>query len=120
MLRSSYYPEKYLALSSEWNTKPTATRSASDESRSSNSINEENAPETLGSPSRKSAVDIQGSQQLSEIPQSVPPSTPPRMLFEFNLDSVECSPDRIPQQRSPPMSPTSRNTNNDDDDDVWL
>eukprot|EP00577_Skeletonema_sp_RCC1716_P007818 CAMPEP_0113432326 /NCGR_PEP_ID=MMETSP0013_2-20120614/34112_1 /TAXON_ID=2843 ORGANISM="Skeletonema costatum, Strain 1716" /NCGR_SAMPLE_ID=MMETSP0013_2 /ASSEMBLY_ACC=CAM_ASM_000158 /LENGTH=597 /DNA_ID=CAMNT_0000321485 /DNA_START=129 /DNA_END=1922 /DNA_ORIENTATION=+ /assembly_acc=CAM_ASM_000158 len=121
MLRSSYYPEQYLALSSEWNTKPTATSSASDESRSSNSINEENAPETLGSPSRKSSMDIQSSQQLSEIPQSVPPSTPPRMLFEFNLDSVECSPDRIPQQRSPPMSPTSRNTNNDDDDDdVWL
>mmetsp|Transcript_21044 Transcript_21044/g.32076 ORF Transcript_21044/g.32076 Transcript_21044/m.32076 type:complete len:347 (+) Transcript_21044:2-1042(+) len=121
MLRSSYYPEQYLALSSEWNTKPTATSSASDESRSSNSINEENAPETRGSPSRKSAVDIQSSRQLSEIPQSVPPSTPPRMLFEFNLDSVECSPDRIPQQRSPPMSPTSRNTNNDgDDDDVWL
>mmetsp|Transcript_5344 Transcript_5344/g.11309 ORF Transcript_5344/g.11309 Transcript_5344/m.11309 type:complete len:598 (+) Transcript_5344:216-2009(+) len=121
MLRSSYYPEQYLALSSEWNTKPTATSSASDESRSSNSINEENAPETRGSPSRKSSMDIQSSQQLSEIPQSVPPSTPPRMLFEFNLDSVECSPDRIPQQRSPPMSPTSRNTNNDDDDDdVWL
>mmetsp|Transcript_15508 Transcript_15508/g.23071 ORF Transcript_15508/g.23071 Transcript_15508/m.23071 type:complete len:597 (+) Transcript_15508:245-2035(+) len=120
MLRSSYYPEQYLAMSSEWNTKPTATSSASDESRSSNSINKENAPETLGSPSRKSSVDIQSSQQLSEIPQSVSPSTPPRMLFEFNLDSVECSPDRIPQQRSPPMSPTSRNTNDGDDDDVWL
>mmetsp|Transcript_13924 Transcript_13924/g.20696 ORF Transcript_13924/g.20696 Transcript_13924/m.20696 type:complete len:84 (+) Transcript_13924:2-253(+) len=83
-------------------------------------MNEEHAPETLGSPSRKSSVDIQSSQQLSEIPQSVPPSTPPRMLFEFNLESVECSPDRIPQQRSPPMSPTSRNTNDGDDDDVWL
>ena len=117
MLRSSFHPEQYLAVSSEWITKPANTMSASFESQASNVRNEESTPSSQGSPSRKSSIEIQASQE--EVPQSVPPLTPPRIVVEFNmdLDSVECSPERISQQRSPPMSPAERNKNDDDDDD---
>jgi hypothetical protein len=105
MLRSSYYPEQYLPMSSQWITKPTATKSASFESQTSKSMNEANTPETLGSPSSESSLEIQGSRQPSEVRESgTSPSTPPRLLFECNFDSVECSPERDPQQRSHPVA----------------
>lgn len=114
MLRSSYYPEQYLVMSSEWITKPASTMSASVESEASNATNEGHTPGSQVSPSRKSPMEIQASQQ--EVPQSGPlPSTPSRMVFEFDLDSVECSPERISEQRSPPLSPAARNINDDDD-----
>mmetsp|Transcript_2080 Transcript_2080/g.3566 ORF Transcript_2080/g.3566 Transcript_2080/m.3566 type:complete len:600 (-) Transcript_2080:117-1916(-) len=117
MLRSSYYPEQYLIMSSEWITKPAITMSASVESEASGARNEGSTPGSQVSPSRKSSMENQASHQ--EVPQSLP-STPPRMVFEFDLDSVECSPECISQQRSPPMSPAARNINDDDfcDDDM--
>lgn len=118
MLRSSYYPEQYLGLSSEWITKTTTTtKSASFESGSSKSMNEAKTQETLSSPFSKSSMEIQGSQQPSEIRESAtPPSTPPRLFFQFDFDAVECSPERDPQQRT---SPGNANVDNDDDE-IWL
>ncbi len=102
MLRSSYLPEQFLVMSSEWNNKPNSTGSPSDEScpcdesLSSNAGDEGIAPGVLDNPS-----EIQARQQLSEVPQSqiVPvPRTPPRIFVESNFDSVECSPERNSQQ----------------------
>ncbi len=94
MLRSSYLPEQFLVMSSEWNNKPNSTGSLSDESLSSNAGDERSLRRGLDNPS-----EIQASQQLSEVPQSVPvPPTPPRMVIESYSDSVECSPERNSQQ----------------------
>lgn len=95
MLRSSYLPEQFFVMSSEWNNKPNSTGSPSDEScpcdenLSSNVGDEGIAPGDLGNPSEI---------QASHVPQSVLPRTPPRIFVESNFDSVECSPERNSQQ----------------------
>ncbi len=110
MLRSSYIPEQFLIMSSEWKTNPAITRSASEESRSSNAGDQGISP---GVPSHRSSTEIQNSQQLSGVPQSVPmPSTPPTMFIDCNSDSVECSSELNSQQRSP-ISSAAINSNDD-------
>ena len=107
MLRSSYYPEQYLGMSEEWITKQIPTKSASFESQSSSkSIIDTKTPKTM--PITSPSTEIRGSEQSPQDRGNSLPSTPPRVLFEFDLESVECSPDRLPQQTSPPRP--SRNS----------
>mmetsp|Transcript_3788 Transcript_3788/g.5810 ORF Transcript_3788/g.5810 Transcript_3788/m.5810 type:complete len:597 (+) Transcript_3788:228-2018(+) len=110
MLRSSYIPEQFLIMSSEWNTKPAITSSASEESRSSNAGDQ---GISLGVPSHITSTEIQNSQQRSGVPQSVPmPSTPPRMFIDCNSNSVECSSELNSQQKWP-ISSAAINSNDD-------
>jgi hypothetical protein len=79
MLRSSFYPVQYLGMSSEWITKQATAKSESFDSQSS----KQKTPDTLAS----------GYSDPASPP--IKQSTPSQMLFEFDLESVECS-----QQRS--------------------